>query len=289
MRYGIHYGYWAKDWIDDCVPLIKKCSELGFSVMELGGSAFANFAAQKLDVLRAASSEYGVELTAGIGCGVQANLASLDPNIQQAGISYLKRAILNAERAGIHTIAGILYASWFYDAHKPVHKVETTRNSVLNMKQIADFASDHGVSLMMEVCNRFATYMLNTAQEAVEYVDAVDRDNVYVMLDTFHMNIEENSFADAIRFVGSRLGYIHLAENNRRVPGTSHLPWQEIIHALQDISFTGPAVFECFVNRDCVVGHDLKTWRNLYDDVSEPQKDLSLIQSLNYLKRFEVK
>ena len=87
------------------------------------------------------------------------------------------------------------------------------------MQRLADLASDHGITLGMEALNRFEGYLINTAQECIDYVRAVDRPNVKVMLDTFHMNIEEDSLTDAIRRSGKLLGHFHVGEANRRCPG----------------------------------------------------------------------
>ena len=84
---------------------------------------------------------------------------------------------------------------------------------------IADFANDLGINLCMEVLNRFENHVLNTAAEGVAFVKEVGKPNVKVMLDTFHMNIEEDSIGGAIRTAGSLLGHLHTGECNRRVPG----------------------------------------------------------------------
>ena len=286
MKFGIHYGYWARDWNDDCIPLCEKARSNGFEILEIGGKVLSTMSDPDLLVLgRAAKTEH-IELTGGLGLPSDKNIASLDPKIRAAGLEYLKTSILAAEKAGIHMLAGILYASWFYDAAKPVHKHETMAYSVENMKIAADFACAHGVDLMMEVCNRFATYMLNTAQEAVDYTEQVDRKNVHIMLDTFHMNIEEDSFTEAIHTAGNRLGYLHVCESNRKVPGQGRLPWREIMGTLGDIGYQGPVVIESFVTQKGEIGHDLKTWRELRADDSKEGKDREARISLSYLKSF---
>lgn len=286
MRYGIHYGYWAKEWEDDCVPLFHRARKIGVDVLEIGGRVICEMANHELHRIRQASRQENICLVAGMGLPADKNIASLDPDIRERGIEYMKRAIVSADKAGIHTIAGILYASWFYDASKPIYKEDTTRYSIENMCLLADFAAEYGITLMMEVCNRFATYMLNCAQEAVAYVEAVGKDNVKIMLDTFHMNVEEDSFSEGIYTAGHRLGYIHLCEGNRKLPGTGRLPWKEIISALNGINFRGPAVMECFTTDEGSIGHDLKIWRKL-SFADETQKDLELLQALQYLKAID--
>lgn len=98
---------------------------------------------------------------------------------------------------------------------------------------MADFAADLGIHLCLEVPNRFENYILNTAEEGVAYVQEVDKENVKVMLDTFHMNIEDESIAGAIRTAGPLLGHFHTGECNRKVPGQGRIPWREIGKALR--------------------------------------------------------
>jgi len=287
MKYGIHYGYWAENWEDDSIPLFHRAKQIGLDVLEISGRIICEMNNDELYRIKQASRQENICIVSGMGLPADKNIASLDPNIRARGIEYVKNAIVSAEKAGIHTIAGILYASWFYDASKPVYKEETTLYSIENMGLLAEFAAEHGVVLMMEVCNRFATYMLNCAQEAAAYVKAVGKDNVKIMLDTFHMNVEEDSFSDAIHIAGQQLGYIHLCEGNRKLPGTGRLPWKEIIRALKEIRFEGPAVMECFITDEGSVGHDLKIWRKLSCDLEEVQKDLNLKRALQYLKKIE--
>ena len=87
------------------------------------------------------------------------------------------------------------------------------------MQTLAPIAKQYGIDLGMEVLNRFEGYLLNTSKEAVQFVEEVDVPAAKVMLDTFHMNIEEDSMVDAILTAGDKLGHFHVGENNRRCPG----------------------------------------------------------------------
>lgn len=287
MKYGVHYGYWAQEWDADVPALCQRAQRTGLQILEIGAACIQNKTEAELAAIRDAADRCGVELSCGMGLPVDRNIADRDPAVRSAGVQYMQEMIRRAAGAGIHKIAGILYASWFYDAKKPVYKEETRAYSIENMQQLAEYAKQYGIVLMMEVCNRFATYMLNTAAEASEYVRAVGQDNVKVMLDTFHMNIEEDHFADAIRTAGSGLGYIHICESNRKLPGQGHLPWPEILGVLREIRFDGPAVCECFVNMRGAIAHDLKTWRELRPDYSETGKDQDLMHSIRYLKELQ--
>ena len=119
-----------------------------------------------------------------------------------------------------------------------------------NVREVGLRAQDYGVDFCLEVLNRFEGYLLNTCEEAVRFVDQVGEPNVRVMLDTFHMNIEEDSIGGAIRSAKGLLGHFHTGECNRRVPGRGRTPWHEIACALKDIGYDGYLTIEREVGDD---------------------------------------
>jgi D-psicose/D-tagatose/L-ribulose 3-epimerase len=122
---------------------------------------------------------------------------------------------------------------------------------------------DNGVYFNVEVVNRFEQFIMNTCEEAIAYVEAVGSPNCGVLLDTFHMNIEEDTIAGAIRLAGKRLGHLHLGENNRKPPGYGHIPWKQIGAALRDVGYTGSVVMEPFLQPGGEVGRDIKIFGDL--------------------------
>ena len=136
--------------------------------------------------------------------------------------------------------------------------------------------------LGMEVLDRFERHFLNIADDAVKYCKAVGTGNVKVHLDAFHMIREETSFRDAVETCGKEyLGYVHVCENNRGIPGTGLVPWKEFFTALKKIGFTGPLTIESFdpgfneLNRLCCI------WRKFAEPVrSWPYKGLKNLKKI---------
>ena len=188
-------------------------------------------------------------MTAGLGPSPQKNLSSADPAIRKAGRAFFEETLTNLAKLDIHILAGALHSYWPIDYSKPVDKAADRARGLEGISSLADFAADRGVNLCLEVLNRFENHVLNTAEEGVAFVREVGKPNVKVHLDTFHMNIEEDSFAGAIRTAGPLLGHFHIGENNRRVPGKGRLPWHEIGTALREIGYDGAVVMEPFVKR----------------------------------------
>jgi len=104
------------------------------------------------------------------------------------------------------------------------------------------------------------------------------------MLDTFHMNIEEDSIGGAIRTAGPLLGHFHTGECNRRVPGKGRTPWREIRDALHDIGYDGTVVMEPFVRMGGTVGSDIKIWRDMSKGATEVELDRDAHDSVNFLR-----
>lgn len=152
------------------------------------------------------------------------------------------------------------------------------------MKELADAAQNYGIELNCEVLNRFEQYLLNDAAEGVAFVKAVDKPNVKVMLDTFHMNIEEDDFASAIRSCEGYLGHFHIGEANRKVPQAGRMPWTEIAKALKDINYNGYLVMEPFVSPGGGVGEDIKVWRDLSDNADAAKLDQDITESVRFVR-----
>lgn len=141
--------------------------------------------------------------------------------------------------------------------------------------------------LGLECLNRFENHVLNTAAEGVSFVKSVRElepkaSNVSVMLDTFHMNIEEESIGAAIRTAGSLLGHFHTGECNRMVPGKGRTPWREIGEALRDIQYDKTVVMEPFVMPGGTVGQNIKIWRDIVPDTSEEALDRDAKAALEF-------
>ena len=263
MKYGIYYAYWEKEWAAEYIPYIEKVAKLGFDFLEIACTPINGYSAQQLRDIRQAAKDNGIFLTAGHGPSASQNLASSDPAVVKNAKEFFTTLLKNLEILDIHTIGGGIYSYWPVDYSQPIDKAGDWERSVKNVREMGKVAADCGVNYCLEVLNRFEGYLLNTAKEGVEFVKQVDMPSVKVMLDTFHMNIEEDSMGDAIRQTKGLLGHFHTGECNRRVPGKGRMPWREIANALQDIGYDGLVCMEPFVTMGGKVGSDIKVWRDI--------------------------
>lgn len=284
MKYGIYYAYWEKEWAADYTQYVKKAEKLGFDILEIGASPLPDYSQEQIRLLRQCAKDSGVTLTAGYGPTFEHNMGSSDPAIREKASEWFKRLFEVMGQLEISKIGGALYSYWPIDFSKPVHKEDDWKYSVEGMKKLSELAKPYQITLNLEVLNRFENHILNTAEEGVQFVTEVDRDNVKVMLDTFHMNIEETSISAAIRTAGNLLGHFHTGECNRMVPGQGRMPWREIAEALHEIQYDGSVVMEPFVRRGGQIEKDIHIWRNMKTDISEEILDRDARNALLFEK-----
>lgn len=284
MKYGIYFAYWEDEWNVDQVKYVKKVKELGFDTLEISCAALKNISREKMDEYKNAAKEYGITLTGNFGPTAAENLSASDESEADHAVEVYRDILEKLAYMDIHTIGGGIYSYWPVDYSKPFDKRRDWEAAVKNVKKVARIAEDLGIDYCLEVLNRFEGYLLNTAAEALEFIKDVDVSSVKVLLDTFHMNIEEDSIVDAILMTGDKLGHVHVGENNRRVPGKGNLPWAEIGKALKRINYRKNVVMEPFVMDRGGVASDIKVWRPVCDYTEPGRLDRDAEGAVRFLR-----
>lgn len=282
-KLGIFMNFWEKNWAADHKKYIKKASDIGFDVLEFQAQPLLEMSNDHMKDLAKYAEECGIELTYSLGLDRNYDVSSLDEKIRLGGVDYLQRIVERIGYMGGTLLSGVSYAGWgvpdnFLDDKRPYWD-----QSIKSMREIIKTAEDNGVTYCVEAVNRFETCLINTAAEALAYVAEIDSPNIGVLLDTYHMNIEENNIGDAIRLVGDKLTSFHTGENNRTAPGRGHLDWDEIFGALADINYKNRIVSEPFIMQGGEVGRDIHVYRDLIDNPTEARID----EEAKYLLNFE--
>lgn len=226
----------------------------------------------------------------GLGCELAArvnltrDLSSSDDAAYCAGVAYLESTVDIAVKLGAKIVGGPLYGAPLVFAGRapaPVSEDERKRRIdriVAGLKQAGKRAGDHGILFGIEPLNRFETDIANTTRHGVALAEMVDHPAVGVMLDTFHMNMEDPEIATAIRDCGKRLVHFQANENNRDFLGAGHIDWPAVARALRDVNYTGPITLEPFRRDDDRTGVPHAQWK-------APQKseDAELAASIHLL------
>lgn len=271
-KFGIFMNFWENEWMADHIKYIKKAKDIGFDILEFQAQPLLEMSKSRMDEIKDAAKEYDIELTYSLGLDKKYDISSCDESVRLGGIKYLSEIMDKVHYMGGKIISGVSYAGWGVPAGEFTRE-KLFENSILSMKELVKKAEEYDITYAVEAVNRFEGVVLNTAEQAVEYVNAVGSKNIGILLDTYHMNIEENNIGDAIRLAGDKLVGFHTGENNRTAPGRGHLDWDEIFGALADINYQGRIVSEPFVMAGGQVGRDIFVWRDLVSDKSEASID----------------
>lgn len=267
MKFGIHAGLWMAQWTDEITPILKTVAELGYDGVEV---SLLGMNDDKAAALGKAVKDHGLEVTCSDGLSTDKDITSDDPQIRQAGIEYLRWAIKTTAKIGSRGLAGVVYAPW--GVYDPANKVIRAKRSAEAFAAINADLEHYDVTLGIEAINRFETDLVNTAAEAVAMAEASGSNRVGALLDTFHLNIEEKDVKAAITQTAERLVHFHVSDNDRGVPGSGHVPWDEVKSGLQAIDYDGWIVAEMFVIMGNPASADLNIWRNIEPDATDAAK-----------------
>lgn len=259
MKLGIHAYEWCSVWSNETLGIIDTVKEMGFDFIEIPLMRLDLFdpeaVRERLD---------GFEVTtSNVLLADDVDITSFDPEVRKNGVRYLKECVEKSARAGARMFSGVIYSQYLKNASKMPSEQEW-EFSARCMKEVAKYAADLGVSLAVEPCTRYETYLLNTSEQAVRLLDMIDEPNVFIHLDSYHMNVEEKNFHDAVVTAGSRLSNFHMCENDRGIVGTGHVDWDGIFRAFSGIGFDGYLGFEGF--SDCTDNMSTWVWRKLAPD-----------------------
>jgi D-psicose/D-tagatose/L-ribulose 3-epimerase len=260
MQFGVNTWVWASPLTDDrLAELAPKVAAFGFDWIELPIETPGDF-----DYERAATviRDSGLGVSVAAAMGPDRDLIHPDEAIRANGMAYVRHCIDAAHIVGATNLIGPIYSAvgrtW------QATPEERERDVVLlaqQLRALAEYAASRDVVLCLEPLNRFETSMINLAAQGVEVVDRVDHPSCALMLDTFHMNIEERSLGDAIRLAGRRLRHVHACENDRGAAGSGHVPWDDVAAGLRDIGYDGPVVIESFTAKVKSIARAAAVWR----------------------------
>ncbi|WP_428375534.1 sugar phosphate isomerase/epimerase family protein [Lichenicoccus sp.] len=263
-KLGLHAFVWTAGWnADDATRAIGRTAELGFDLIEASAMDYAAF---DVAATRRALEANRIGITMSFGLTDDMDVSSGDPGRVAHGERHLLDGISLARDVGATHVCGILYSAFRKYDTPPTQ--DGIAGSVEVVRRVAEKAQASGITLGMEVVNRYESNVLNTARQAVRFCDRVGMPNVKVHLDCYHMNIEEADIAAAITQTGDRLGYFHTGDSHRGYLGSGSIDFGCVFRALVASGYAGPITFESFSS--AVVGQPLEgilgIWRTLWDD-----------------------
>lgn len=278
MLFGASTFIWTSPFGDDKLDLARRVGDLGFDALEICLEDPARVSAAA--VLKAAG-DAGVVVTVCGAFGPDRDLSHEEPERRRLGVDYVKACVDLAAQVGAPNVIGPMYAATGKTRLLPEAERERQRAwAAEGLREAGRYAAERGVGLAIEPLNRFETDLVNTVAQGLDLCDRIGLDNVGLLLDTFHMNIEERSIPAAIQAAGPRLRHFHACENDRGAPGTGHIEWEAVFAALAGIGYDGFTVIESFTPEIKEIARAVSTWRPVANSGDELARE-----GLAFLKR----
>ena len=193
------------------------------------------------------------------------NWASVNPD---GAIEHLKAALDKTKEMGAEALSGVTYGGIGERTGVPPTQAEYD-NIACGLEGAAKHAKSLGIAFGIEPVNRYENHLINTARQGVDMIEKVGADNIFLHLDTYHMNIEEKGAGNGILDAREHIRYIHLSESDRGTPGEGTCDWDEIYATLAAIDFKGGLAMESFINMPPEIGYGLAVWRPVAQSFEE--------------------
>ncbi len=275
MKYGLNLLLWTDSMHDGMVPVVEKIKDMGYDgiempIFELDEGTYKQWG-DRLDAI-------GLERTAVTVRGAEDNPISPSADIRAAAVDAMKRTLDCCQAAGVSTLCGPTHSAiGEFTGAGPTE--DEFKWGVETMQKVAEHAAQAGVTIATEYLNRFENYFLTSVEQTVRFVKAVDHSNVRMMYDTFHANIEEKNLTSAIQAAVPWTVLVHISENDRSIPGTGHVHWDETFNALHAAGYDGWMVVEAFGLALPNIVAATKIWRKMF-----PSEDQLATESLAFMK-----
>ncbi len=259
MKYGVNLMVWTTKVERQHRSLLASIRDWGFEGVELFLSP-----EEPADIpfLREELNRIGLERTTCAVLPRDAHLPSPDRETHRWGLAYLTQCVERTADLEARLMCGPLHSGLGVMTGRRRTKDEWDR-AVEGLQQVARRAAALGVTLCVEPLNRFETYFLNTQEDAAHFIDEIGEPNVRVHFDTFHANIEERNPVQALKALATRVGHVHISENDRGIPGSGHVDWRGTMLALKEIGYNGWLTIESFAQPEPQLASAACIWRDL--------------------------
>lgn len=252
--FGVHTSMWTMSWdAEGAARAIAAAKASGMDFIEI---ALLDPASTDAVLGRRLLDEAGLPSVCSLGLP-QSVWASTNPD---GAVEFLKLAIEKAAGLGAEALTGVTYGGIGERTGMPPTQAELD-NVARALTRAAAIAREHGLAFGIEPVNRYETHLINTAAQGVAMIERIGAENMFLHLDTYHMNIEEKGAGNGIIAASAHLRYIHLSESDRGTPGEGTCDWDEIFATLAAVGFRGGLAMESFINMPPEIAHGLSVWR----------------------------
>lgn len=244
MRFGTHCYIFVDQWRDESLEVLDRVKALGLDCLDIAVGDDVRFDVRRT---RQRAGELGIELLISPGGAwpVECDLSSTEAVRRDRGLEWHRRQVDLAAELGATIYSGALYGHPGVLRFRPT-SAEERRTLAEGLHALAEYGAGRGVRIVLEPMSRFRTHVVNTARQLMELIALADHPNLYALLDTYHMLTEARDYGSAIEEAAPRLLCLHACENDRGVPGSGLVPWDNVFAALARVGFDGYVLLESY-------------------------------------------
>jgi len=260
---------WGAETKVSHIPVFENIASAGFDGVEI---SVVGQDKSDLQMMRSAVADLGMSLTASTFVPPEANPIAADPSVRALSVDYLKARIDETAVLGSDILVGGIYqAHKYFSGRGPTDQEWEWSRQYL--REAGEYARNCGVKLGLEFLNRFEVYLINTAADAAKMCRDVGLDNVGVLYDTHHANIEDPNPAIALPSCSDHLMHVHLSESHRGTLGSGQVKWEETFATLKFLEYEGWLTIEAFGTSDEAIVGAANLWRDAFDSPDQLYTD----------------
>lgn len=278
LRYAVHAYAWTSKWTKNALRLFGKARELGFDAFEVPLMDLEEVHPQDI---RKEAQKVGLLVITSTVLSEATDVSSPDRDTRQRGIEYLMRCVEVSAEMGALSFSGVLYSA-LGKRISTFPGQEYFERAAEALRRVARRARELGLTVGIEPVNRYESFLINTCDQALEFLAMVGEPNLKIHLDSYHMNIEENDFYTPTKKAIPHLCHYHLSESHRGIPGTGTVDWDSIFRALAEGGYRGIVGMESFAEVSDSMWAGTCIWRKM-----APSSDVLLREGLAFLRELE--
>lgn len=280
IKYGVSTWLWTSPFSTQSIrELFPKISKIGFDVVEI---AVEDPALIDVKQVKSALSDHGLKASICGAFGSSRDLTNESRQVQQNGLSYIESCLDICKEMGVDFFGGPMYSAVGKARMlKPAERKGEWDLAVKNLQLVCEMAAARDLKIALEPLNRFESDLINTTEDVLQMVNDIDHPAARVMLDSFHMSIEERDVEKAIVSAGDKLLHLQVAENYRGTPGSGQTPWASYRKGLEAIGYKGIVTIESFTTDNVELAGAVCFWTP-----KAKTQDAFAIDGLSFLKKW---
>lgn len=277
VTFGASTWLWTSPFTTETVSLFPKIKEMGYDAVEIPVEYPEMIDGKKV---KEALTQNGLKAVVCGAFGPTRDFTHDDPAFHQTCLDYISQCFELCNTWEAEFLAGPMYSAVGKARMcSPEQRNTEWERAVTNLHKVCQMAASHGLKIALEPLNRFESDMVNTVEDVVKLIQDINHPAANIMVDVFHMNIEEADMEKAVTLAGDNLIHVQVADNYRGTPGTGQTRWDALIRGLQAVDYQRVVSIESFTPEIKELAGAVCVWRHL-----APSQDAFASEGLSFLK-----